>query len=160
MPDEATALQPAPSRDYGSREYWEGVYEDRGRVGSEGDTSAVCAEGGDGADGGSGSGVVDGGSSGRRDHRIGGAETYEWLQTWAALKEPLGGLVSEGDKILHVGCGDSDLAERMYDDGIRDIVSIDFSERVIEYMQARAGKIRRACAPAGIDTQMDALCAC
>lgn len=43
----------------------------------------------------------------------------------------------ENFKILNVGCGNSKLAEDMYEDGFRHIKSIDYVEHCIRQMMAR-----------------------
>lgn len=69
-------------------------------------------------------------------------EPFEWLESYSDLQEMLeeisGG--SRSVRILHVGCGNSTLTERMYDEGYKDIVNIDTSSVAIEQMIARNAK--------------------
>jgi len=43
-------------------------------------------------------------------------------------------------KILMIGCGNSPLSEEMYDQGYKNIISIDISGIVIDQMQTKADK--------------------
>eukprot|EP00408_Alexandrium_pacificum_P047100 CAMPEP_0171240980 /NCGR_PEP_ID=MMETSP0790-20130122/44831_1 /TAXON_ID=2925 /ORGANISM="Alexandrium catenella, Strain OF101" /LENGTH=248 /DNA_ID=CAMNT_0011707519 /DNA_START=30 /DNA_END=773 /DNA_ORIENTATION=+ len=66
-------------------------------------------------------------------------EPFEWLESFADLQAMLEE-ISGGRKtirVLHVGCGNSCLTERMYDDGYEEIVNIDNSAVVIEQMRTR-----------------------
>lgn len=47
-------------------------------------------------------------------------------------------------KTLVVGCGNSELSERMCGDGFRDVLSVDTSESAIEQMSARAARFNTA----------------
>mmetsp|Transcript_135457 Transcript_135457/g.235573 ORF Transcript_135457/g.235573 Transcript_135457/m.235573 type:complete len:192 (+) Transcript_135457:114-689(+) len=74
-------------------------------------------------------------------------ETHEWLisnpkfndsqylELRSIVEEVSGG--SQACKILHVGCGNSALPERLYDDGYHNILNIDTSDVVISQMQQR-----------------------
>jgi len=64
---------------------------------------------------------------------------FEWLRGFQELKplitEITGG--SYDKEILHVGCGNSLLPEKMYDAGYHNIINIDNSSVVIEHMSQR-----------------------
>ncbi|GAA95815.1 hypothetical protein E5Q_02473 [Mixia osmundae IAM 14324] len=69
---------------------------------------------------------------------------YEWCLGYAALSAyfdrllPIRGTRCKSDlKIVMLGCGNSALAEDMYDDGYRCITSIDYAQNVIDAMSAR-----------------------
>jgi EEF1A lysine methyltransferase 4 len=57
-------------------------------------------------------------------------DAFEWLQSWKALK-PLLDLSTDAE-ILNVGCGNAPLVQDMYDDGYRNITSVDTSPVVIQ----------------------------
>jgi len=61
-------------------------------------------------------------------------EIFEWYQTYDTFKEKIGEYIGTTDKILHVGCGTSKLAEDLYLDDIKDVTNIDFSENAIKIM--------------------------
>lgn len=71
------------------------------------------------------------------DERFAQEDTYEWLASYEEvrdiLKETLD-KVGPKAKILQLGCGNSQLALDMYNDGFEDITNIDISEVVIKKM--------------------------
>jgi len=67
-------------------------------------------------------------------------EQLEWYQDPAALDKVLSQYVKPGMKVLIVGCGNSAIGETLYDKGVLDITNIDFSEVVIEQMQAKCAE--------------------
>ncbi|KAJ1613118.1 2 SAM dependent methyltransferase [Cryptosporidium canis] len=76
-----------------------------------------------------------GGESGR---------AFEWYGDYDVLRDLLiGSLQNSGrsgldsKRILHVGCGNSTLPVRLYDDGFSDITNIDFSSQVIDLMREK-----------------------
>ena len=62
--------------------------------------------------------------------------TFDWLEDYNALKNFLNDLNLDKSKIqvLNMGCGNSLLAEEMYDDGYYNIKNIDIAPNVIETM--------------------------
>merc|ERR1712232_810387 len=69
-------------------------------------------------------------------------EPFEWLERHEDLRSLLDE-ISGGNRsvrILHLGCGNSLLTERMYDDGYLNIVNADTSSIVIAQMIARNAK--------------------
>jgi len=68
------------------------------------------------------------------------ATTSDWLLGWEAVADVFCRHVAQGEpcRILHPGCGNSVMAESMYDAGFRDVLSTDCSEAVIEQMAKRA----------------------
>ncbi|XP_029474834.1 eEF1A lysine and N-terminal methyltransferase [Rhinatrema bivittatum] len=66
-----------------------------------------------------------------------GQRAFEW---YGALPE-LGGVLQRylrpRDKVLVVGCGNSELSEQLYDVGYQQLVNIDISETVIRHMTER-----------------------
>eukprot|EP00927_Polykrikos_kofoidii_P007939 TRINITY_DN13267_c0_g1_i3.p1 TRINITY_DN13267_c0_g1~~TRINITY_DN13267_c0_g1_i3.p1 ORF type:complete len:262 (+),score=51.62 TRINITY_DN13267_c0_g1_i3:194-979(+) len=63
---------------------------------------------------------------------------FEWLEGYEQLCDIIVRISGKGARcdcqILHVGCGNSPLAEDMYDDGYTDIVNVDTAEVVIQQM--------------------------
>jgi len=64
-------------------------------------------------------------------------KTYDWFKEWDDLKEILLKFINVNNKILMVGCGNSTLSEKMYQDGFTKIENIDFSGEVIKNMSER-----------------------
>ncbi|XP_065265636.1 eEF1A lysine and N-terminal methyltransferase isoform X2 [Emys orbicularis] len=89
------ALLPRSARDFGSAQYWERFFQQRG------------------------------------------PRAFEWYGGYLELCAALHKYVRPRDKVLVVGCGNSELSEQMYDVGYQDIVNIDISEVVINQMRER-----------------------
>jgi len=74
------------------------------------------------------------------NERFAEEDSYEWLATYEdikpIMKEALNKVGPEA-KILQIGCGNSQLALDLYDDGFQDITNIDISEVVINKMTAK-----------------------
>eukprot|EP00747_Dinoflagellata_sp_TGD_P165884 gnl/TRDRNA2_/TRDRNA2_187859_c0_seq1.p1 gnl/TRDRNA2_/TRDRNA2_187859_c0~~gnl/TRDRNA2_/TRDRNA2_187859_c0_seq1.p1 ORF type:complete len:231 (+),score=40.39 gnl/TRDRNA2_/TRDRNA2_187859_c0_seq1:1-693(+) len=71
-------------------------------------------------------------------------EPFEWLEGWTDLVGIFEELTDRNTavQILHVGCGNSPMIEKMYDAGYRNIVNIDTSKVVIQQMADRNKGIR------------------
>uniref|UniRef100_A0A8C6JTY7 eEF1A lysine and N-terminal methyltransferase n=1 Tax=Melopsittacus undulatus TaxID=13146 RepID=A0A8C6JTY7_MELUD len=68
-----------------------------------------------------------------------GQRPFEWYGAFPELCPLLRKYVRPRDKVLVVGCGNSELSEQMYDVGIcEDIVNIDINNAVIHQMQERS----------------------
>ncbi|CAK0817407.1 unnamed protein product [Prorocentrum cordatum] len=70
---------------------------------------------------------------------------FDWLETYSDLRPHID-CVSCGNRdisILDAGCGNSLLAEQLYDDGYRNITSIDNSQVVVQQMIARQQQTAR-----------------
>ncbi|KAK3088532.1 hypothetical protein FSP39_020234 [Pinctada imbricata] len=66
-----------------------------------------------------------------------GTKAFEWYGEYPELCEVLHKYVKSLDRILMVGCGNSQLSENMYDVGYRHITNIDISDTVIRQMTDR-----------------------
>jgi SAM-dependent methyltransferase len=66
-------------------------------------------------------------------------EEYDWLLSYDQLKTQLSSLLKLDDRILIIGCGNSTLSAKLYDDGFKNITNMDFSEIVIAKMIALHG---------------------
>lgn len=65
--------------------------------------------------------------------------TFDWLEDYSSLKTIINDLNinKETGTILNLGCGNSEMSEEMYDDGYHNIINIDISHNVINYMKER-----------------------
>lgn len=69
------------------------------------------------------------------------AQTFEWYGDWSELKRVVPRYVSSDRPVLVVGCGNSSLSENLLDDvGCKDILSVDYSDKVIAEMRQKAEK--------------------
>ncbi|XP_038650887.1 eEF1A lysine and N-terminal methyltransferase [Scyliorhinus canicula] len=66
-----------------------------------------------------------------------GACAFEWYGTYVDHCAVLHKYIKPKDKVLVVGCGNSELSEQMYDVGYHGITNIDISEVVIDQMKER-----------------------
>ncbi|XP_078497199.1 eEF1A lysine and N-terminal methyltransferase [Lissotriton helveticus] len=66
-----------------------------------------------------------------------GTRAFEWYGGYTELCGVLHKYVKTRDKVLVIGCGNSELSEQMYDMGYEDLVNIDISEVVIRQMNER-----------------------
>ena len=62
-------------------------------------------------------------------------EPFDWYQRYGGIKDIITQYMSYTSTILNIGCGNSKLAEEMYEDGYTSITSVDISDIVIEQMQ-------------------------
>lgn len=84
------------------------------------------------------------------DKRFLTEDSFEWLQMWDDYGETLLKVLSskfenkqkESVEILIVGCGNSDLGARLYNEGWINIINLDFSDIVIERMK---NKYKETC---------------
>ncbi|XP_016788056.2 eEF1A lysine and N-terminal methyltransferase isoform X3 [Pan troglodytes] len=86
-------LLPKSSKEFGSVDYWEKFFQQRGK------------------------------------------KAFEWYGTYLELCGVLHKYIKPREKVLVIGCGNSELSEQLYDVGYRDIVNIDISEVVIKQMK-------------------------
>ncbi|KAN0030462.1 hypothetical protein ACTA71_009100 [Dictyostelium dimigraforme] len=78
------------------------------------------------------------------DSGEGKGESYEWYVHFNQLKSYLLDLIKDGDKVLHVGCGNSFLAEDLVEETENihiEIINIDVCENAIDRMNERNKKI-------------------
>ncbi|ELW70919.1 Methyltransferase-like protein 13 [Tupaia chinensis] len=90
-------LLPKSSKEFGSADYWEKFFQQRGK------------------------------------------RAFEWYGTYLELCGVLHKYIKPREKVLVIGCGNSELSEQLYDVGYQDIVNIDISEAVIRQMKERNG---------------------
>jgi ubiquinone/menaquinone biosynthesis C-methylase UbiE len=65
------------------------------------------------------------------------SDPFEWFQNYYEIKDIIQRLIPKNNKVLHVGCGTSELGAQMHSDGWTDIVNIDFSGTLIHKLQTR-----------------------
>ncbi|XP_025286121.1 eEF1A lysine and N-terminal methyltransferase isoform X8 [Canis lupus familiaris] len=88
-------LLPKSAKDFGSVDYWEKFFQQRGK------------------------------------------KAFEWYGSYLELCGVLHKYIKPREKVLVIGCGNSELSEQLYDVGYQDIVNIDISEVVIKQMKER-----------------------
>eukprot|EP01055_Gregarina_sp_Pseudo9_P005576 Gregarina_sp_Pseudo_9__5575@NODE_74_length_4574_cov_25_621830_g68_i0_p4_GENE_NODE_74_length_4574_cov_25_621830_g68_i0NODE_74_length_4574_cov_25_621830_g68_i0_p4_ORF_typecomplete_len203_score24_66Methyltransf_31/PF13847_6/2_9e19Methyltransf_11/PF08241_12/4_1e18Methyltransf_25/PF13649_6/5e13Methyltransf_23/PF13489_6/7_8e13Ubie_methyltran/PF01209_18/7_2e13TPMT/PF05724_11/4_1e09Methyltransf_12/PF08242_12/7_6e08MetW/PF07021_12/1_2e06NodS/PF05401_11/8_8e07CMAS/PF02353_20/9_9e06TehB/PF03848_14/4_6e05Me len=69
-------------------------------------------------------------------------EAFEWYADYGLLKSLINDICSKKSKILHVGCGTSNLAEDMEADGYKDITCLDFSSVAVQLKQHKSKKVQ------------------
>ncbi|XP_059840806.1 eEF1A lysine and N-terminal methyltransferase isoform X1 [Hypanus sabinus] len=85
-----------------------------------------------------------------------GGSAFEWYGTYMDHCAVLHKYIKPKEKVLVVGCGNSELSEQMYDVGYQNITNIDISEVVIGHMKERNAALRPAMAFTKMDMmQMD-----
>ena len=67
-------------------------------------------------------------------------DCFEWYNQYSSFKDHIAKYVKKEDKILVIGCGDSNLSEDMYRDGYTDITSNDYSSVVINKMKDKCAE--------------------
>lgn len=71
------------------------------------------------------------------DQRFAHEEHYEWFKDYSHFRHLIQQHVKPVSSVLEVGCGNSQLCEELYKDGITDITCIDLSAVAVEKMQKR-----------------------
>jgi SAM-dependent methyltransferase len=71
------------------------------------------------------------------DDRFAQEPSYEWLLTFKEVATQITPFFKSSDKILVVGCGNSDFSADLYDAGFTNVVNVDFSSIVIENMREK-----------------------
>ena len=67
----------------------------------------------------------------------------EWYEDYETIKPIIQELnLSKRSVILHVGIGNSEFSEKMYDEGYKKCYNIDFARNVIHYMKQRNKRLR------------------
>ena len=68
-------------------------------------------------------------------HDLSKDDKFDWFQNYNGVKDIFTQYFSENAKILNIGCGTSKMAEALYNEGYRFLLSIDHSEQAITKMQ-------------------------
>lgn len=75
--------------------------------------------------------------------RFEGEQQYDWLKSYSQFKHLCTPHLHLDDSILILGCGNSTLTQDLYDDGYKNLTSIDLSNIVIERMRAKSAAARQ-----------------
>uniref|UniRef100_A0A0N4ZVF6 Guanylate kinase-like domain-containing protein n=1 Tax=Parastrongyloides trichosuri TaxID=131310 RepID=A0A0N4ZVF6_PARTI len=65
------------------------------------------------------------------DARFNNEESYEWIAEFEEFGELLLKHIKPNDKILHIGCGNSQLSQQLFDKGYKNITNLDFSSVIV-----------------------------
>ncbi|KAL8143529.1 hypothetical protein V2J09_016561 [Rumex salicifolius] len=71
------------------------------------------------------------------DQRFSKEEHYEWFKDYSHFRHLLLHNINSNSSVLELGCGNSQLSDEMYNDGITDITCIDLSSVAVEKMRSR-----------------------
>ncbi|XP_026881821.2 eEF1A lysine and N-terminal methyltransferase [Electrophorus electricus] len=71
-----------------------------------------------------------------------GEKAFEWYGDYNSLCGVLHKYIKPREKVLVVGCGNSELSEQLYDVGYRHLTNIDISETVVSQMSQRNARRR------------------
>ncbi|KAK6946190.1 Methyltransferase domain [Dillenia turbinata] len=71
------------------------------------------------------------------DDRFSAEEHYEWFKDYSHFRHLIQAHVSPNSTVLELGCGNSQLSDELYKDGVRDITCIDLSKVAVERTQKR-----------------------
>ncbi|XP_053178130.1 eEF1A lysine and N-terminal methyltransferase [Scomber japonicus] len=71
-----------------------------------------------------------------------GEKAFEWYGDYNKLCGVLHKYIKTQDKVLVVGCGNSELSEQLYDVGYKHLTNIDISETVVTHMNQRNAERR------------------
>ncbi|KAG5526566.1 hypothetical protein RHGRI_032747 [Rhododendron griersonianum] len=71
------------------------------------------------------------------DQRFAHEEHYEWFKEYSHFRHLIQQHVEPNSSVLEVGCGNSQLCEELYKDGITEITCIDLSAVAVEKMQKK-----------------------
>ncbi|XP_065113425.1 eEF1A lysine and N-terminal methyltransferase [Paramisgurnus dabryanus] len=71
-----------------------------------------------------------------------GEKAFEWYGDYNSLCGVLHKYIKPRDKVLVVGCGNSELSEQLYDVGYHQLTNIDISETVVSHMNQRNAECR------------------
>ncbi|KAK4284620.1 hypothetical protein QN277_001425 [Acacia crassicarpa] len=71
------------------------------------------------------------------DERFSKEEQYEWFKDYSHFRHLIQAHVTSHSSVLELGCGNSQMCEELYKDGVTDITCIDLSSVAVEKMQKR-----------------------
>ncbi|KAJ1657511.1 hypothetical protein IWQ61_003103 [Dispira simplex] len=79
------------------------------------------------------------------EERFAHEDQFEWLGDFNRFAPFIERHVNKSDRILHLGCGNSDLALDMVNCGYLDITNVDYSATVVNRMRRRSQKFLQNC---------------
>ncbi|CAL1353377.1 unnamed protein product [Linum trigynum] len=71
------------------------------------------------------------------DDRFSSEEHYEWLKDYSHFRHLILAHIPPNSSVLELGCGNSQLSDEMYRDGIKDLTCTDLSPVAVDRMQRR-----------------------
>ncbi|KAL8096999.1 uncharacterized protein LOC141684418 [Apium graveolens] len=71
------------------------------------------------------------------DERFSSEEHYEWFKDYSHFQHLIKQHVKPNASVLELGCGNSQLCEKLYSDGVTELTCIDISAVAVEKMQKR-----------------------
>ncbi|XP_021813434.1 methyltransferase-like protein 13 [Prunus avium] len=71
------------------------------------------------------------------DERFSTEEHYEWLKDYSHFRHLIQTHITPNSSVLELGCGNSQLCEELYKDGVTEITCIDLSAVAVENMQKK-----------------------
>lgn len=71
------------------------------------------------------------------DERFSNEEHYEWFKDYSHFRHLIQAHIKPNSSVLELGCGNSQLCDELYKDGITEITCIDLSAVAVEKMQKR-----------------------
>lgn len=71
------------------------------------------------------------------DERFSNEEHYEWFKDYSHFRHLIQAHIKPTSSVLELGCGNSQLCEELYKDGVTEITCIDLSAIAVEKMQKR-----------------------
>ncbi|GMY05626.1 EEF1A lysine methyltransferase 4 isoform X2 [Fagus crenata] len=71
------------------------------------------------------------------DERFSNEEHYEWFKDYSHFRHLIQAHIKPNSSVLELGCGNSQLCDELYKDGITEITCIDPSAVAVEKMQKR-----------------------
>ncbi|KMT00506.1 hypothetical protein BVRB_9g218050 [Beta vulgaris subsp. vulgaris] len=69
--------------------------------------------------------------------RFGREEHYEWLKDYSHFRHLISDHIHPNSSVLEVGCGNSQLSDEMYKDGIKNVTCTDLSPIAVDNVQKR-----------------------
>ena len=57
---------------------------------------------------------------------------FEWYQDYFGVRDTITQYIKPSYNILILGCGNSKLGEELFEDGFKNIISVDYCEEVID----------------------------
>ncbi|KAJ0639916.1 putative endothelin-converting enzyme 1 [Helianthus annuus] len=71
------------------------------------------------------------------NERFTSEDHYEWLKDYSHFRHLIHQHIKPDSSVLELGCGNSQLSDELYNDGITNITCIDLSSVAVEKMQKR-----------------------
>uniref|UniRef100_A0AC35F539 Methyltransferase type 11 domain-containing protein n=1 Tax=Panagrolaimus sp. PS1159 TaxID=55785 RepID=A0AC35F539_9BILA len=79
------------------------------------------------------------------DSRFKDEESYEWISNFEKFSDLIVKELKPSDRILHVGCGNSQLSFQLYSAGFKDITNLDYSNVLIKKLLEKNPEMKWIC---------------